>query len=181
MNSGRFGCGRESAGGASRVRVAQTRRSPNGFRRTRAGPSSRLHPLVSAGPYVTAPHSQRHVKCRPHEHAIEPTSIRPGRSRCPRGHTSGAWTIHCPLLQISSPTTKGMTATLLVLSRLPSPCIWVIPKPARQHGLQASRRINLGAGELRTGRAGYLVSRCRLWCRVRVGRRRGHDAHHGCQ
>jgi hypothetical protein len=26
-----------------------------------AGPSSRLHPSASAGPYVTAPHSQRQV------------------------------------------------------------------------------------------------------------------------
>ena len=48
--------------------------------RTRAGPSSTVHPSASAGPYVTAPHSQRHLRCRPHEHAMLPTSIRPGRS-----------------------------------------------------------------------------------------------------
>jgi hypothetical protein len=51
---------------------------PDGYR-TRAGPSSRLHPSASAGPYVTAPHSQHHVKCRPHEQATLPTNIRPGR------------------------------------------------------------------------------------------------------
>ena len=30
--------------------------------------------------YVTGPHSQLHVSCRPHEHAMLPTSARPGRS-----------------------------------------------------------------------------------------------------
>jgi hypothetical protein len=30
-------------------------------------------------------------------------------------------------------------------SRLPCPGVWVIPEPARQHGLQAPRRINLSA------------------------------------
>jgi hypothetical protein len=34
---------------------------------------------------VTAPHSQHHVRCRPHKHAILSTSIRPG---CNGGH---AW------------------------------------------------------------------------------------------
>jgi len=41
-------------------------------------PSSRLHPADSAGPYVTAPHSKRYVRCRRHEQAMLPTSIRPG-------------------------------------------------------------------------------------------------------
>jgi hypothetical protein len=55
----------------------------------RARPSSRLHPSASAGPYVTAPQSQHHVRCRPHEQAMLPTSIRPGRNRCPRGKRCG--------------------------------------------------------------------------------------------
>lgn len=48
--------------------------------RTRAGPSSRLHPVASGGPHVVAPHSHAHVTCRPREHAMVPTSIRPGMS-----------------------------------------------------------------------------------------------------
>jgi hypothetical protein len=67
---------------------------------TRAGPSSRLHPSASAGPYVTAPHSQRQVKCRPHEHAMLPASIRPAANRhptrAPDGRTPSKTPRHCP-------------------------------------------------------------------------------------
>jgi hypothetical protein len=36
-------------------------------------------PAANAGPYVTAPHSQRRVRCRPHRHAMLPTRNSPGR------------------------------------------------------------------------------------------------------
>jgi hypothetical protein len=50
----------------------------------RPGRAAQRHRLphrayLTAGPYVIAPHSQRHVRCRPHEHAMLPTNIRPGR------------------------------------------------------------------------------------------------------
>jgi len=65
-------------------------------------------PGASAGPYVTAPHSQRHVICRPHEQAMLPTSIRPGCNRWPRGHRSGGLTIHCPVVDRTSSPTAGI-------------------------------------------------------------------------
>ena len=43
-------------------------------------------------------------------------------------------------------------------SRLPCPGARVVLEPAGQHGLQASRRIDLGAWELWPGRACHLVS-----------------------
>jgi hypothetical protein len=49
-------------------------------------PIEQTAPVASAGPQVTAPHSQRHIRCRPQEQAMLPTSIRPGRSVWPRGH-----------------------------------------------------------------------------------------------
>jgi hypothetical protein len=57
--------------------------------RAAGDPSSRLRPSASAGPYVTAPHSQRHVRCRPQEHAMPPTKNRPGRNRWPSGQRIG--------------------------------------------------------------------------------------------
>ena len=52
---------------------------PDGYR-TRAGPSSRLHPLVSAGPSVTAPHSHCHVNAgRTSTRSCRPASPRPQR------------------------------------------------------------------------------------------------------
>ena len=61
---------------------------------------------------MTAPHSQRHVKCRQHEHAIEPTSIRPGRNRCPRGQRSGGRTIHAPFCAADQLADSGHTTRL---------------------------------------------------------------------
>jgi hypothetical protein len=46
---------------------------------------------------VTAPHSHRQVRCRPHEQAIDPTSVCPGRSQCPRGQRRGGLTVHWPV------------------------------------------------------------------------------------
>jgi hypothetical protein len=57
---------------------------------------------------VTAPHSHRQVRCRPHEQAIDPTSMRPGRSRWPRGQCSGGRTIHDPSVPRTSSPTAGM-------------------------------------------------------------------------
>lgn len=45
-----------------------------------------------AGRSGPAPHSQHHVRCRPHEHAILPTSIRPGRNGWPRLGVGGGVT-----------------------------------------------------------------------------------------
>jgi hypothetical protein len=57
---------------------------------------------------VTAPHSHRQVKYRPHEHAMLPTSIRPGRSGWPRGQRSGGLTIHCPVVNCTSSPTAAI-------------------------------------------------------------------------
>jgi hypothetical protein len=62
-------------------------------------PVEQTAPIASADPYVTAPHSQRPVRCRPREQAIVPTSSRPGRSRWPRAQRCGGRTIHCPLVE----------------------------------------------------------------------------------
>ena len=68
---------------------------------------------MRAGPYVTAPHSQHHVRCRPHEQAMLPTRKRPGRNGWPRGQRTGGRTIHCRVVErTSSPTPAATQATL---------------------------------------------------------------------
>ena len=66
------------------------------------------HPSASAGPYVTAPHSQHHVRWRPHEHAKLPTNILLGRSRWPRGQRVGGRAIHWPDVECTSSPRAGL-------------------------------------------------------------------------
>jgi hypothetical protein len=84
-------------------------------------PVEQTAPIAArAGPYVTAPHSQRHVRCRPQEHAMLPTSIRPGRNRCPAGQCVGGRTIPCPLVDCTSSPTAAIRQNY---SSVRSPCL----------------------------------------------------------
>ena len=97
--------GQTRPGAGSGNQWCRTRRQ---LSRTRAGPSSSLQPACNLGPKLTAPHSQRQVRCRPHEQGTEPTRTRPGRSAWPFWHRSGGRTIHCPDVDLTNSPTAAI-------------------------------------------------------------------------